>query len=164
MLRRDQENLRSDQEEQYRSLRSLREQMQRELREHVTRPSRDGGRDGIGKYRVGLPQNCVTVDFALEAKCYALDRCVGVKAASRLISRLRHRQFGILVTTSYLAEQAYTEVVEDGHPIIICSGGDIAELMVVKRGFQSAKEASVWLTAAYPLMMKEGDLEPAAGK
>jgi len=130
----------------------------------VTRPSRDGGRDGVGKYRVGLAQNCVTVDFALEAKCYALDRGVGVKAVSRLISRLRHRQFGILVTTSYLAEQAYTEIVEDGHPIIICSGGDVAELLVVKRGFQSAKEASAWLTSAYPLTMKEADLEPPSSK
>jgi hypothetical protein len=81
----------------------------------VTRPSRDGGRDGIGKYRLGLPQNCVTVEFAVEAKCYARTRGVGVKAISRLISRLRHRQFGILVTTSYLAKQAYEEIVDDEH-------------------------------------------------
>jgi hypothetical protein len=59
-----------------------------------------------GKYRLGLPQNCVTVEFAMEAKCYARNSGVGVKAVSRLISRLRQRQFGILVTTSYLADQA----------------------------------------------------------
>lgn len=33
----------------------------------VTRASRDGGRDAVGKYRIGQPQNCVTVDFAMEA-------------------------------------------------------------------------------------------------
>ena len=48
----------------------------------VTRPSRDGGRDGIGRYRIGQAQNCVTVDFALEAKCHALSNGLGVKVLS----------------------------------------------------------------------------------
>jgi hypothetical protein len=117
----------------------------------VTRPSRDGGRDGIGKYRLGLPQNCVIVEFAVEAKCYERSSGVGVKAVSRLISRLRHRQFGILVTTSYLAEQAYEEIVDDEHPIVVCAGGDIAELLVAKRGFKSGKQLAEWLQLYYPL-------------
>jgi hypothetical protein len=33
----------------------------------------------------------------------------GVREMSRLISRLRHRQFGVLVTTSYVDNQAYRE-------------------------------------------------------
>jgi hypothetical protein len=104
-----------------------------------------------GKYRLGLPQNCVTVEFAMEAKCYARNSGVGVKAVSRLISRLRQRQFGILVTTSYLADQAYQEIVDDEHPIVICAGGDIAELLVAKGGFKSGKELSEWLQLNYPL-------------
>jgi hypothetical protein len=116
----------------------------------VTRPSRDGGRDGVSKYRLGLPQNCVTVEFAMEEKCYSRTNGVGVKAVSRLISRLRHRQFGILVTTFYLAEQAYTEIVDDGHPIIVCAGGDIAELLISKRGFRSGGELTAWLEMNYP--------------
>lgn len=116
----------------------------------VTRPSRDGGRDGIGKYRLGLPQNCVIVEFAMEAKCYARNTGVGVKAISRLISRLRHRQFGVLLTTSYLSEQAYEEVVDDGHPIIVCGGGDIAEIIIGKQGFRSGKELTEWLRLNYP--------------
>ncbi len=36
----------------------------------------------------------VKVEFALEAKCYGLDHPVGVEDTSRLISRLRFRQFG----------------------------------------------------------------------
>jgi Restriction endonuclease len=43
---------------------------------------------------------------------------VGVKELSRLISRLRHRQFGILVTTSYLGHQAYEELRSDRHPVL----------------------------------------------
>ncbi|MEH7303432.1 restriction endonuclease, partial [Neobacillus drentensis] len=67
----------------------------------VTRGTRDGGRDVVGKYRIGLESSSILVDFALEAKRYSLNSGVGVKEISRLISRLRHRQFGILVTTSY---------------------------------------------------------------
>lgn len=115
----------------------------------VTRPSRDGGRDAIGRYRIGMPQNCMTVDFALEAKCFAPGSGVGVKAVSRLISRLRHRQFGILVTTSHLADQAYNELIEDDHPVIVCSGGDIAQLLVQKLGFKSGADAASWLAANY---------------
>jgi Restriction endonuclease AspBHI N-terminal/Restriction endonuclease len=76
----------------------------------ITRRSIDGGRDAIGRYRLGPSADPITVDFALEAKCYRPElpgqsgtaRQVGVKETARLISRLRHRQFGILVTTSYI--------------------------------------------------------------
>ena len=87
----------------------------------LTRPSRDGGRDAIGLYRVGHGASAIFVDFALEAKCYASDNCVGIKETSRLISRLRHRQFGVLVTTSYVNSQAYKELKEDLHPVLIVS-------------------------------------------
>ena len=68
----------------------------------VTRPSRDGGRDAVGQLRVGMGQSGILVDFALEAKCYSATNSVGVREMSRLISRLRHRQFGVLVTTSWV--------------------------------------------------------------
>ena len=48
---------------------------------------------------------------------------------SRLISRIRYRQFGILITTSYVDQQAYKEVVEDGHPILIVTASDIAAIL-----------------------------------
>jgi hypothetical protein len=96
----------------------------------VTRPTRDGGRDAIGEYRLGIGRDRILLDFALEAKCYGPDNSVGVKETSRLISRLRHRQFGVLVTTSYVAEQAYREIREDKHPIIVIAGGDITKILI----------------------------------
>ena len=42
---------------------------------------------------------------------------------------LKHRQFGVLVTTSFVAQQAYKEIREDGHPVIIVSGADIAAVL-----------------------------------
>ena len=95
----------------------------------LTRPSRDGGRDAIGRLRIGDGASGILVDFALEAKCYDTSAGVGVREVARLISRLRHRQFGILVTTSYVSIQAYREIKEDQHPIVVISGSDIVSLL-----------------------------------
>ena len=95
----------------------------------VTRPWRDGGRDAIGDYLLGPRSDPVAVEFALEAKCYAPANSVGVRETSRLISRLRHRQFGVLVTTSYLHPQAYQEIREDGHPVVILAGRDLTDIL-----------------------------------
>lgn len=95
----------------------------------LTRPWRDGGRDAIGKYRIGTCLNPLVIDFALEAKCYSERNSVGVKQMSRLISRIKYRQFGIMVTTSHVDKQAYQEVVEDGHPILMICAKDIAHIL-----------------------------------
>ena len=53
-----------------------------------------------------------------------------MKELARLISRLRHRQFGILVTTSFLGHQAYQELRSDRHPVVVIAGADIAAILV----------------------------------
>lgn len=111
----------------------------------ITRPWRDGGRDAVGSYRVGSGPSSIDVEFALEAKCYGPGNGVGVKELSRLLSRLRHRQFGILVTTSYLADQAYTELKEDKHPVVIISAKDIITLFRSRLG--SNADVVKWLLA-----------------
>lgn len=110
----------------------------------VTRPTRDGGRDAIGKYAIGLKDNAIEVEFALEAKCYNMKNSVGVKETSRLISRIRNRQFGIIVTTSYVGDQAYKEIKEDSHPIIIISAVDIVEILS-NIGYTTVEEVREWL-------------------
>ena len=98
----------------------------------LTRPWRDGGRDAIGHYMIstgGKVNPALKMDCALEAKCYSETNGVHVKEMSRLISRIRYRQFGILVTTSFVDSQAYKEVVEDGHPILIVTAADIAGVL-----------------------------------
>ena len=87
--------------------------------------------------------------FALEAKCYAPTSSVGVRETSRLISRLRYRQFGILVTTSYLDTQAYREIREDGHPVIVLAGVDIVEMLKV-RGLDDNSKIRGYLQQTYP--------------
>lgn len=115
----------------------------------VTRPSRDGGRDAIGQLRVGTGPSGILVDFALEAKCYTPPTAVGVKDMSRLISRLRHRQFGVIVTTSCVDLQAYKEIKEDGHPILVIAAQDIVELLR-RNGRGSLDAVRSWLNEEFP--------------
>lgn len=110
-----------------------------------TRPWRDGGRDAIGIYRIGVGNAYTDVEFSLEAKCYSLKNSCGVKETSRLISRLRHRQFGIFVTTSFISLQAYKEIIEDRHPVLILSATDIAQILLSK-GISSEASLLQWLS------------------
>lgn len=110
----------------------------------LTRPWRDGGRDGIGMLQLGRGSASIEVAFALEAKCYGLASSVGVREVSRIISRIKHREFGVLVTTSFIDRQAYQEVVDDGHPVIFVSAMDIVHLLR-NAGYSSPTLISSWL-------------------
>lgn len=112
----------------------------------LTRPWRDGGRDALGFYSIstgGKVNAPLKIDCALEAKCYSSKNSVGVKEMSRLISRIRYRQFGIMITTSYVDKQAYQEVVEDGHPILIVTASDIAG--VLRKNAINSSNVEEWL-------------------
>lgn len=110
----------------------------------LTRPWRDGGRDGVGLLRVGRGPAAIEIDFALEAKCYGPKNAVGVREVSRLISRIKHREFGVLITTSYVDRQAYEEVTDDGHPVILVAARDIVGLLN-SAGVRTPEQVNAWL-------------------
>lgn len=110
----------------------------------LTPPTRDGGRDGVGVYRLGTDFSYIKVEFSMEAKCYDPQNSNGVKLTSRLISRLRHRQFGYFVTTSFVAAQAYQEIIDDNHPVVIFSGRDVAKILI-EHGYNSGAKVKAWL-------------------
>jgi len=124
--------------------------------DEITQASIDGGRDALGRYKLGLTDDPVYVEFALEAKCYAppinghKPNTIGVREVARLISRLRHRQFGVLVTTSVVARQTYEEVREDRHPIIFISGKDIAEILI-QNGLSTPAIVQALLNSEFPV-------------
>ncbi|MDA0892583.1 MAG: restriction endonuclease, partial [Proteobacteria bacterium] len=60
------------------------------------------------------------------------------------------RQFGVLVTTSVIARQAYEEVREDRHPIIFLSGRDIADILI-GAGINTPQLVANLLTAEFPV-------------
>ncbi|MCH9761300.1 MAG: restriction endonuclease [Actinomycetia bacterium] len=116
---------------------------------YLTPPKRDGGRDALGEYPIGPIADRIKLDFALEAKCYGQNNSVGVREVSRLIARLRPRNFGVFVTTSFFASQAYGEIRSDEHPIALVSGRDIVEILRVK-GYGGVSEVQTWLKARFP--------------
>jgi hypothetical protein len=116
----------------------------------LTRPWRDGGRDALGKFRIGNEAGGIAVEFAMEAKCKKprpTNSC-GVKEVSRLISRLRYRQFGVFVTTSCIGQQAYEEIVEDGHPVVVIAGSDICSLLT-EIGLSDSSSVKGWLETRF---------------
>ena len=131
-------------------------QDQRAIVDEITRSVADGGRDAIGRYVLGVKDDPIYAEFSLEAKCYKPglkgepSSSVGVKEVYRLISRIRNRQFGVLVTTSFVGKQAYTEVREDGHPIIFFTGGDIVRILIEK-GYNTLGIVNDWLMQQFPL-------------
>lgn len=126
----------------------------------VTRPSRDGGRDAVGKLELGPSEDPVHLGFALEAKCYAPDNGVDVRMVSRLISRIKHREFGVLVTTSYVKAQAYEEVRADGHPVVFVTGRDIVKSLKT-RGVGTREQLARYLANQYPMEVMN-DVEAGA--
>jgi hypothetical protein len=110
----------------------------------LTRRYRDGGRDALGKMYIGPLADRLGLDFSIEAKNYAPSKGVGVKEVARLVSRLKTREFGVLITTSYLSPQAYREIREDKQPVIVISGSDIAAI-VTSAGLAAPERCRRWL-------------------
>lgn len=110
----------------------------------LTRKSRDGGRDALGKLILGPGTDPLKINFVLEAKCYDFKQKVTVRDMSRLVSRIKHREFGVMVTTSAVHSQAYKEIRTDNHPIIIIAGKDIAEILI-RKGISSKDSLAKWM-------------------
>ena len=124
---------------------------------NTTRPFKDGGFDAEGRYRIfSKVENVVYVDFYLQAKCYNPETTpVAIKDTSRLISRIKDRQFGVMFTTSYVATQAYQEIIEDGHPIVIINGRNIIEYIYDELEIRSVEKLEDWLKINYSAVSKK---------
>ncbi len=117
----------------------------------VTRPYKDGGFDGVGRYRIfSNVENVVYVDFYLQAKCYEpTTNSIKVNDTARLISRIKDRQFGILFTTSFISNQAYQEILEDGHPIVFINGKNIIDYVFDELEIRDVNSLKEWLKNNY---------------
>ena len=97
----------------------------------TTRRVKDGGYDVVGKYRIPGHGSQIELSFFGEAKRWTT-KSIGVGEVSRLISRVKHRDFGFFVTTSYFEVQVQQELIDDKHPIKLISGGDIVKILMDK--------------------------------
>ena len=117
----------------------------------TTRKYDDGGIDAIGKYQVFKSnENSIQLDFYVQAKCYRATNSVDTKDTARLIARIKGKDFGIMFTTSYIARQAYNEIVEDRHPIGFITGGDIIDFLIKKLQIRDREELRDWLKREFP--------------
>ena len=94
-------------------------------------------------------ENTVKVEFYMQAKCYKDSNPIKIQDTSRLISRIKNRQFGIMVTTSYISQQAYQEILEDKHPIIIVNGRDIIDFIFDEYEIKTKTSLLLWLKKYY---------------
>ena len=68
---------------------------------------------------------------------------------SRLLARLRPRNFGVFVTTSFFGTQAYEEIRSDQHPIALICGRDIVDVLRAK-GYGDVAAVKAWLESRFP--------------
>lgn len=112
----------------------------------VTQASKDGGRDVIGKYYLGHAGHQIRLSAYIEAKKWKAASSIGVKPMMRLISRLKHRDIGVFITTSFFDQQIQKELIEDGHPVMLISGGDISRI-IIKSELSSPNVLQFWVNA-----------------
>lgn len=144
----------SDREFEYAAAELVKLMDERFVELEVTHRSRDGGRDVVGHYKVGHDLHQLKLSVFIEAKKWNPSHGVGVRPMSRLISRIKHRDMGVFVTTSYFKSQVQEELIDDNHPVLLVSGGDIARLLATK-GFANG-ELTKWIQ-----QVRERVVEPA---
>ena len=54
-----------------------------------------------------------------------------------------------MITTSYVAKQAYEEILADKHPIVIISGKDIIEFLFNELEIRDIHSLEEWLKKRY---------------
>jgi hypothetical protein len=96
----------------------------------------------------------VYTDFVLEAKCYnpglgdRKRKSIGDKEIEKILRRIQDRRFGVLVTTSVIAEPAYQHARDRRLPVIFLCGRDLVDILVSKN-IASVKQLSDWLAKSY---------------
>ncbi len=94
----------------------------------VTRYAGDGGHDILGAYRIGKERYSTELKVFVEAKHWKGG--IGVSPVARLLSRMRHRDIGVFITTSWFNKTVQKELISDAHPIILISGKDISKILI----------------------------------
>lgn len=89
----------------------------------------DGGVDFVCLLKVGNPElktGETGVVVIGQAKRWDIDRPVTPDDVSRLAARLRRGWIGAFVSTSYFTDQAQSETLADGYPLLLINGRTVA--------------------------------------
>lgn len=95
----------------------------------VTRRSGDGGYDFVGRlefsHRIG-PKGIVVIG---EAKLKNPELAVSARELARLAARLQRGWLGVFVTTGAYQPAAQRELIDDGYPVLLMNGEDVAQAL-----------------------------------
>lgn len=93
----------------------------------LSRSSGDGGVDFIGRIDMGSLQASTPVVVLGQAKCVLPTSAVSAEQIARVVARLRRGWIGVYVTTGSFSKQAQIEIIDDQYPVVLISGGVLAE-------------------------------------
>jgi hypothetical protein len=95
----------------------------------LTRASRDGGTDFVGRLDAGIGRARTSLVVLGQAKCVSLDSSVSAEQIARVVARLRRGWIGVYVTTGVYSAPAQTEMIDDQYPIMLIDGRVLAEIV-----------------------------------
>ena len=87
----------------------------------------------------------------MEGKCYnpgigtRKRKSIGVKEILKLLSRLEGQQFGVLVTTSVVTQQACEAIRKQNHAVVCIAGTDIIDILMSKN-ITRVRQLTDWLS------------------
>lgn len=93
----------------------------------LSRSSGDGGVDFIGRIDMGSTRASTPVVVLGQAKCVLPSSSISPEQVARVVARLRRGWIGVYVTTGSFSKQAQVEIIDDQYPVVLISGGTLAE-------------------------------------
>ncbi len=93
----------------------------------LTRAGGDGGMDFVGRLDVGAAPASTPLVVLGQAKCVAPTSSISPDQVARVVARLRRGWIGVFVTTGSFSRQAQVEVIDDQYPLVLISGGTLAQ-------------------------------------
>ena len=93
----------------------------------ITQGTGDGGKDFVGKVKLGNGFSKVELVVIGQAKCESMTTPTGGNHIARTVARLKRGWIGVYVTTSYFSDAVQQEIIEDNYPIILINGLRLAE-------------------------------------
>lgn len=105
-----------------------------------------GDKDVVGKYKVGVNEHALFLNFSMETKLFPLNKAVKLKDLAQLILKLQGKQFGIMLTTSFVEPEAYKQIISSKYPILILTGRDIVDILK-RTGLTTKVKMKKWLNS-----------------
>lgn len=116
----------------------------------LTRAGGDGGMDFVGRLDAGGAHAHTPLVVLGQAKCIKPTSSISPDEVARVVARLRRGWIGVFVTTGVFSKQAQVEVIDDEYPVVLISGGLLAQevIKLAELAFNGDVEAALAAASA----------------